>query len=64
MTAKLRCKMCIREERTGLSFLTEDDGSSGYVCPRCKFGEECRRITSEKQTLKGNSSLNKFIEAK
>jgi len=56
--------MCIRKERIGKDYLTEDDGSVGFVCPRCVFGEECRKQTSEKQKLNGNRSLENGTDCK
>ncbi len=60
-------KMCIREEKTGLNYLTADDGSPEYMCCNCKFSEECHKQTAEmlkrekeKEVLNGNASLLKW----
>jgi hypothetical protein len=55
--------MCIRKDRTGLDYLTEDDGSDGYVCPSCAFQEDCHKQTKEegeKRNRKGCESLARW----
>lgn len=38
--------MCIRQEKTGKSYLTNDAGESDYMCPKCEFADECHTQTA------------------